>query len=283
MSSPLSAFTAVPNPIMLSFMGAQSFIMMYMAGEAWQYGKRKISAMTNAEFNELTPLELLKQQQSTLKEAIPSMQASMKDMQPLVKTIAAEMLKAIPEIIKGLGQGAQELINPTAGIGPHANIVNVRYAPQIQQEKSRGLEHNPLGIEIASQESIDKLAKFGSNVSKYVTGGYEREAAAAALSAKQLRIQTGQKGREISEKRQRIPLTETQVRLFKRYKIVIVQVNTKKLRIKQGLDQGIQKRRTIIQLASAQNELQKIITRINQAKSVNLKGFELYYKWLATQ
>ncbi len=112
MSLPISGFTAVPNPIMLSFMGAQSFIMMYMAGEAWQYGKRKISAMTNEEFNKLTPIELLKQQQSTLKEAIPSMEKSMKDMQPMIKTIAAEMLAAIPQITAGIGQGISNIINP---------------------------------------------------------------------------------------------------------------------------------------------------------------------------
>ncbi len=112
---PISGSTAVPNPIMLSVMGAQSFIMMYMAGEAWQYGKRKISAMTNEEFNKLTPIELLKQQQSTLKEAIPSMEQSLKDMQPMIATVAEEMIKAIPVITKGIGEGISSIINPSDG------------------------------------------------------------------------------------------------------------------------------------------------------------------------
>lgn len=108
---PISGFTAVPNPVMLSFMGAQSFIMMYMAGEAWQYGKRKISAMTNEEFNKLTPIELLKNQQSTLKEAIPSMEKSMEDMTPMFKTITAEMLKAIPPVVEAIGETVPDVIS----------------------------------------------------------------------------------------------------------------------------------------------------------------------------
>ncbi len=98
-------------------MGAQSFIMMYMAGEAWQYGKRKISAMTNEEFNKLSPLQLLKEQQSTLKEAIPSIEQSMKDMTPMVQTITAEMIKAIPEIATGLVTGIEEASGTSTSSG----------------------------------------------------------------------------------------------------------------------------------------------------------------------
>ncbi len=59
MSSPISGFTAIPNPQMLAFMPIQSYLMMYFAGSGWQYGKRKISAMSNEEFNKLTPEQLL--------------------------------------------------------------------------------------------------------------------------------------------------------------------------------------------------------------------------------
>ncbi len=100
MSSPISAFTAVPNPQMLAFMGAQSFIMMFQAGEGWQYGKRRISAMSNEDFNKLTPERLLQNQSVTLKSSIRTIEQSMNAMTPMVGTIVAQYGDFIKEIIK---------------------------------------------------------------------------------------------------------------------------------------------------------------------------------------
>ncbi len=107
MSSPLSAFTAVPNPQMLAFMGTQSFIMMYQAGEGWQYGKRKQSALSNEEFNKQTPLSIMNRQRQELINALPSIQDSMNAMTPLVGKIveqygdfAKEILAAAPQAFK---------------------------------------------------------------------------------------------------------------------------------------------------------------------------------------
>ncbi len=100
MSSPLSAFTAVPNPQMLAFMGAQSFIMMYQAGEGWQYGKRKQSAMSNEDFNRQTPISIMQNQSAVLRQALPTIVKSMNDMTPLIGEIIKQYGDFVTEIIK---------------------------------------------------------------------------------------------------------------------------------------------------------------------------------------
>ncbi len=102
MSSPISAFTAVPNPQMLAFMATQSFLMMQMAGAGWQYGKRKISAMKNQEFNALTVNSLLQKEVADVREAIPTIIKSIEDMTPMVGHIVAQYGDFIKEIIKAM-------------------------------------------------------------------------------------------------------------------------------------------------------------------------------------
>ncbi len=59
MSLPISGFTAVPNPMMLSFLATQGFAIMYYGGAGWQFGKRKVSGMSNEEVNNMTPNDFL--------------------------------------------------------------------------------------------------------------------------------------------------------------------------------------------------------------------------------
>ncbi len=115
MSSPLSAFTAVPNPQMLAFMGAQSFIMMYQAGEGWQYGKHKQSAMSNEEFNKQTPLSIMQNQAAVLRTALPTIVKSMNDMTPMIGEIIRQYGDFMQEIIKVI---PQTLLTGTGGKSP---------------------------------------------------------------------------------------------------------------------------------------------------------------------
>ncbi len=110
MSSPLSGFTAVPNPQMLAFMGAQSFIMMFQAGEGWQYGKRRISAMSNEDFNKLTPERLLQNQAATLRSSLGTIEKSMRDMTPMIRTIVSQYGDFLLEIIKVLPKVSQDVV-----------------------------------------------------------------------------------------------------------------------------------------------------------------------------
>ncbi len=109
MSSPISGFTAIPNPQMLAFMPIQSYLMMYFAGSGWQYGKRKISAMSNEQFNKLTPEELLRQHSIELKNMLPTLTKTLNDVTPLVKILILqygdfikEALAVIPQVVENV-------------------------------------------------------------------------------------------------------------------------------------------------------------------------------------
>jgi len=115
MSLPISGFTAVPNPQMLSYMMSQSWIMMYAAGGAWQYGKRRISAMSNEEFNKLLPIDLLKEHTVMLREAIPTIQQSIQDMTPLINTLMTQFGTFINEAIKAIPQAVTNILGTPGG------------------------------------------------------------------------------------------------------------------------------------------------------------------------
>ncbi len=167
MSSPISGFTAIPNPQMLAFMGAQSFIMMYQAGEGWQYGKRKISAMSNEEFNKLTPNMVLEKQAIVLRQALPTIQKSMDDMTPMISTIIAQYGDFIREAIKALPELAANIFQQ-GGTGTSASITNVRLDASGLATQREGDEHkehdlaaaidqeNPPGTDLGAAFPVDK-------------------------------------------------------------------------------------------------------------------------------
>ncbi len=120
MSLPISGFTAVPNPQMLSYMMSQSWIMMYAAGGAWQYGKRRISAMSNEEFNKLLPIDLLREHTEMLRSAIPTIQKSIQDMTPLIETLMTQFGSFINEAMKALPQTVSNILGT-----PHGELSNI--------------------------------------------------------------------------------------------------------------------------------------------------------------
>ncbi len=114
MSSPISGFTAVPNPQMLAFMPIQSYLMMYFAGSAWQFGKRKISAKSNEEFNKLTMKTLLEEHTMELKSVIPTLEKSLQDVTPLVGVLIEQYGDFVKEALKHFPTAVQNVIGPTA-------------------------------------------------------------------------------------------------------------------------------------------------------------------------
>ncbi len=125
MSSPLSAFTAIPNPQMPAFLGAQSFIMMYQAGEGWQYGKRRISALSNEDFNQITPQSLMERQAMELKGAIPIIERSMNNMTQMVPMIIQQYGDFIREAIKAMPQMVQNIVGGQAGANLQSNMAGL--------------------------------------------------------------------------------------------------------------------------------------------------------------
>ncbi len=105
-------FAPLPLAIMIPFMTAQSAAMAQAFGTFYQYGKRKISAMTNEEFNKETPQHLFEELTADISGMIPNMKTSFADMNDLQNTIIREISAIIPqlpkEITAGLAQGTAD-------------------------------------------------------------------------------------------------------------------------------------------------------------------------------
>ncbi len=100
-------------------MPIQSYLMMYFAGSAWQFGKRKISAKSNEEFNKLTMKTLLEEHTMELKSVIPTLEKSLNDVTPLVGVLIEQYGDFIKEALRAVPQALQ---NAIGGGGEFANI-----------------------------------------------------------------------------------------------------------------------------------------------------------------
>ncbi len=95
----------LPLAMMIPFMGIQSAVMAKQFGENFQYGKRRISAMDNDEFNKLTPAKLMSNANKELADMIPAMKDSIIGMHDFQEFLVREFLIMIDNVIKaGLGE-----------------------------------------------------------------------------------------------------------------------------------------------------------------------------------
>ncbi len=111
---PVSGFLPVPLPMMIPFMGAQSLVIGKMFGEGFQYGKRKISAMPNAEFNKLTFEDMMSNARDEMRASIPTMQHAIQDMLPLVETIVSEFTAYLTKVIQAAPKELGSIVNVAA-------------------------------------------------------------------------------------------------------------------------------------------------------------------------
>ncbi len=102
---PIGFFMPLPLAMMIPFMGIQSAVMAKQFGENFQYGKRRISAMSNEEFNKLTPNDLQIRANAELKAMIPTMEKSVQEMRVFQTFLIREFLRTLNDAIKaGLGE-----------------------------------------------------------------------------------------------------------------------------------------------------------------------------------
>ncbi len=119
-------------------MAVQSAAMMYQAGANWQFGKRKISAMTNEEFNPMTFNDLMIKNNTDLVKAIPTMEQAIKQFTPLMTTIIKEFANYINEASKALPDFIQQA---TASTIEGYNLMYKDFTNQFNQEV-KGLTHH---------------------------------------------------------------------------------------------------------------------------------------------
>ncbi len=123
MSSPISGFTAIPNPQMLAFMPIQSYLMMYFAGAGWQIGKRKISAIPNDQFNKMSAKQLLEGFTADLRSTIPTLRRSLEDITPLIAVLIEQYGDFIKIALEKIPQVAQDVVTSQFSPGSLADIL----------------------------------------------------------------------------------------------------------------------------------------------------------------
>ncbi len=186
----------LPLAMMIPFMGIQSAVMAKQFGENFQYGKRRISAMSNEEFNKLTPAKLQANANAELKSMIPSMEQSVIEMREFQTFLIREFLQMLNDAIgAGLGKlfgfnedeaikalkefGSGPVGTTTTGTGRRATTRQVfagerfeRTLEQAQADTSRsrgtGVLTTPIVRRKAGQTQKNEKARLLVGVNKFI-------------------------------------------------------------------------------------------------------------------
>ncbi len=108
----LGLFAPLPLAVMIPFMAGQSFAMGEAFGKGFQYGKRRVSSMTNEEFNASSGPQMFAETTADITAMIPTMKNAMEKFHTLQTDIILKMIdyiaklpaEAIPAIAQGVSQ-----------------------------------------------------------------------------------------------------------------------------------------------------------------------------------
>ncbi len=118
---PIGFFAPLPLAIMIPFMAAQSFAMGHAFGTSFQYGKRKISSMTNEEFNATDAVTIHDTLQADIRAMIPSMNESFHRMETfqvdIIESMVKSLLVAAERFFEFVSSGFQIPSNQTSNVG----------------------------------------------------------------------------------------------------------------------------------------------------------------------
>ncbi len=161
-------FAPLPLAMMLPFMAGQSMIMGESFGKGFQYGKRKISSMTNDEFNAMDADDLGRDLATDYSKIIPHLEQAVRASSDFQQMIIQELIKIIPNFVDQLlGGGSQEqggsgsrlppagipaFLTPIIGPPPQTILDN----PQI----------NPPTVTVPGDSAIEKYARRWINPPK---------------------------------------------------------------------------------------------------------------------
>jgi len=167
-------FAPLPLALMMPFMAGQSMMMGDAFGKAYQYGKRKISAMTNEEFNKLTTGDLGREILTDYTAIIPSMTQAIKQsttFQSFIIHELAEIVKNLPkDLVEGLGvqpTSPQAIIqnyrpppaNEPSGLVTQQDLLNI-ITGLIPSIKEAGASHGPTVTPVSTTSSITDTLQY---------------------------------------------------------------------------------------------------------------------------
>ena len=94
-SMPIGFFMPLPNPTMLGFMSLQSYLMAHYFGMGFQYSKRKISSMSNEEFNKLTPEKFAQMLKTDTDRMMPELSKILSVGTSMTNQLVAETIQVV--------------------------------------------------------------------------------------------------------------------------------------------------------------------------------------------
>lgn len=160
-------FAPFPLALMIPFMAGQSLAMGEAFGKGFQYGKRKISSMSNEEFNALDFKGLSESIATDYKDMIPSMERSIRNSDKLQSAVIQEMgdlIKSIPnEILNFFAGLAGEATSTSTSASQQGQISQVRFTPSHDREAD--LARTNKAIKDA-QDILDKIIEEASHIVK---------------------------------------------------------------------------------------------------------------------
>ncbi len=165
---PISGFLPVPLPMMIPFMGAQSLVIGKMFGEGFQYGKRKISAMPNEEFNKLTFESLMSNARDEMQASIPTMQQAMQDMKPMVETVVHEFTNYLSLVIEKAPQQLGQIKTSIEDVTGFTEL-NAKLVKLIADSKTTSQSQDVLG-DILVALGLERFGQSAGGVDMTVSG-----------------------------------------------------------------------------------------------------------------
>ncbi len=115
---PVGGFFPIPLAMMIPFMATQSLVMGEAFGKAFQFGKRKMSAMSNEDFNALKIEDVASDMFKSYKNIIPELKESIAQSADFQNHIFAQLILLGPNLIAALsGAVLQPKDLPEGGTG----------------------------------------------------------------------------------------------------------------------------------------------------------------------
>jgi len=106
-------FAPLPIALFIPFMASQSLAMGEAFGKGFQFGKRKISAMSNEDFNKLSAVQMHADVTAEIKDMIPNMRESMRNFATLQPEIIKQLLDYALTVGEAVVEKGTEVVSET--------------------------------------------------------------------------------------------------------------------------------------------------------------------------
>ncbi len=139
-------------------MAYQSLLMGDAFGKGFQYGKRKISAMTNEEFNKMSLPNLFRDSMNEYESMIPTVEAAMSNSTKLQNSIIERMLKILPELVGSFFQGSPDTATDSPFLKNQTDVAQ-NATIQAMQATINNIRYTTDRDTVFNKPAIDELQK----------------------------------------------------------------------------------------------------------------------------